>query len=73
MGIWVERTDRKLYPSCISEIVQPLDGSAAYTWKEVCAYAMGADMSGYSGAIVNGKLICSGEHNALNTWMMPPE
>lgn len=70
MGEFRLRDTRKLYPSAISEIVQPLPGWAYYTWKEVCAACMGSGGTGWSGAIVNGKLICDAPHSELNAWLV---
>lgn len=72
MPLFEERDERRLYPSCVSKIKQPLDVSAAYSWKDVCAYCMGGSGSGLSGSIVNGWLICSGDASSLNAWVVTP-
>lgn len=72
MGDFRLRDTRKLYPSAISEMQKPVPGGSIHTWEQIVAHCLGAGASGLSGGIVNGKLICSGDWEDLNTWMYGP-
>ena len=67
-----DRDTRKLYPGAITEGQPPAAGGWVMTWKQVCAYAMGAEGSGHSGAIVNGKCITTGTKTEINAYAAGP-
>ncbi len=72
MPLFVTRKDLKLYPSAVTELVQPVDLSFVETWDDCVKHCMGADASGFAGGIVNGKLITNGDVATLNAWAQGP-